>query len=142
SATDWTLNAVGTGGSPTNLSGSTPVDSTGTFKADTYTLSETGGSPGYTGGNWVCTGGGTQVGNQITVGLGQNVTCTINNNDNPPALHLRKTVTNDNGGTAVENAGMLTASGSNGLPTNTSDTTPNHYNYGLTDLTYTITQHG
>ena len=32
----------------------------------------------------------------------QTSTCTINNNDNAPALHLRKTVTNDNGGTALD----------------------------------------
>src|SRR4029077_9344817 len=102
-ATDWTLNATGTGGSPTNLSGSPPVDSGGGFKADTYSLSESGGSPGYTAGAWSCTGG-TQNGSSITVGIGQNVTCTIVNNDTPPALHLRKSVVNDNGGTALATA--------------------------------------
>src|SRR3989449_10768093 len=64
-------------------------------KPDTYTLAESGPS-GYTAGGWSCTGG-NQNGSAITVGLGQNATCTINNNDNAPALHLRKTVTNDNG---------------------------------------------
>ena len=37
----------------------------------------------------------------MTVALGGNVTCTINNNDQPATLTLVKTVTNDNGGTAV-----------------------------------------
>ena len=97
-ATAWTLTATGTGGSPSNLSGSTPVNSGAGFKADTYALGESGPS-GYTASAWSCTGG-TQNGSSITVGLGQSATCTIVNNDNPPALHLRKTVTNDNGGTA------------------------------------------
>ena len=49
---------------------------------------------------WSCTGG------TVTGGIGRrrhgaNVTCTINNNDQPATLTLVKTVTNDNGGTAV-----------------------------------------
>ena len=36
----------------------------------------------------------------MTVPLGGNVTCTINNDDQPATLTLVKTVTNDNGGTA------------------------------------------
>src|SRR2546422_10629822 len=78
-------------------------------KPDTYTLAESGPS-GYTAGAWSCTGG-TQNGSTITVGLGQSATCTINNNDNAPALHLRKTVTNDNGGTAAGTAWTLSATG-------------------------------
>ena len=50
--TAWTLTATGTGATPTNLSGTTPVDSGATFKADTYTLAETGGPSGYTAGDW------------------------------------------------------------------------------------------
>ena len=60
----------------------------------------------------------------VTVGLGQDVTCTIVNNDNAPALHLRKTVTNDNGGTAVATAWTLTATGTGGSPSNLSGSTP------------------
>ncbi len=33
-----------------------------------------------------------------SIAFGETKTCTINNNDNAPALHLRKTITNDNGG--------------------------------------------
>ena len=48
---------------------------TGTLKADTWTLSETQ-LAGYTKSDWVCVGG-TQVGSDITVGLGESATCTI-----------------------------------------------------------------
>ena len=40
-----------------------------------------------------------------------NVTCTINNNDQPARLTLVKTVTNDNGGTAPPTAWTLAAAG-------------------------------
>src|SRR5262249_56711511 len=92
---------------PTPLSGSTPVVSGASWAAGTDAVSESGPS-GYTASAWSCSGG-TQNGANITVGLGETATCTINNNDNPPALHLRKTVTNDNGGTAVETAWTLNA---------------------------------
>src|SRR2546422_11759411 len=83
-------------------------------KPDTFTLAESGPA-GYTAGSWSCTGG-TQNGSTITVGIGQSATCTINNNDNAPAVHLRKTVTNDNGGTAVGTAGEGTRTGAGGGP--------------------------
>jgi uncharacterized repeat protein (TIGR01451 family) len=85
-ATDWTLTATGTGEGATNLSGKTPVDSGSGFKADTYTLGETGPA-GYTGSAWTCTSGEKSVpvvDSQVTIDLGADVTCTINNNDNPP----------------------------------------------------------
>src|SRR2546422_606194 len=53
-ATDWTLTATGTGDAPSNLSGTTPVDSGTSFKADTYALAESGGPSDYTAGNWSC----------------------------------------------------------------------------------------
>src|SRR2546427_2747243 len=139
-ATNWTLTATGTGGSPTNLSGATPVDSGASFKADTYTLAESGPS-GYTAGGWSCTGG-NQNGSAITVGLGQNVTCTINNNDNAPALHLRKTVTNDNGGTAAATAWTLTATGTGGSPSNLSGSTPVDSGATFKADTYTLAESG
>ncbi len=82
---------------------------TGTgFNADTYTLSEVNGPSGYTAGNWSCVVTDSDppvsvpvTNGAVTVGLGDDVTCTINNDDNAPALHLRKTVTNDNGGAAL-----------------------------------------
>ncbi len=84
------------------------MDSGGSFKADTYALGESGPA-GYTAGSWSCDRPARQPVRSppaaITVGVGDDVTCTINNNDNAPSLHLRKTVTNDNGGTALEPRG-------------------------------------
>src|SRR5262249_57804345 len=62
--------------------GSSPVDSTGTLKADTWALSETNVA-GYTASAWVCVGG-TQNGSNITLGVGQEATCTITNDDIAP----------------------------------------------------------
>jgi len=96
--TAWTLMADGTGSN--DISGTTPVDSGATLQADTFTLSESGGPSGYAASSWVCVGG-TQVGSTIMLGLGQEATCTINNDDIAPTLTLVKTVTNNNGGTKV-----------------------------------------
>ena len=140
-ATAWTLTATGTGGSPSNLSGSTPVDSGASFKADTYTLAEGGGPSGYTAGAWSCTGG-TQNGSTITVGIGESATCTIVNNDIGPALHLRKTVTNDNGGTALATAWTLTATGTGGSPSNLSGSTPVDSTASFKADTYALAESG
>ena len=45
------------------------------------------------------------------LGVGVSATCTINNNDRPATLTLVKTVTNDNGGTALPTAWTLSAAG-------------------------------
>jgi hypothetical protein len=119
--TAWTLTATGTGGSPTNLSGTTPVDSTTGFKADTYTLAESGGPTGYTAGDWSCVGGTQGTGlniNKITVALGESATCTINNNDNSPQLIVIKHVINDNGGAAVAADFTIDSGGINDTPDN------------------------
>jgi hypothetical protein len=123
--TAWTLTATGTLANPTNLTGTTPVDSsTTTFKADTYALAEINGPSGYTAGAWSCGTATMPDATHVTVPLGGDVTCTINNNDNPPQLHLRKTITNDNGGTASITDWTLTATGTLASPTNLSGTTP------------------
>jgi hypothetical protein len=87
--TSWTLAATGASGSPTNLSGTTPVRSSttyvdATFKADTYTLSESGGPSGYTGGVYSCivNGGAPVASNTVTLAIGDSATCTVNNDDN------------------------------------------------------------
>ncbi len=82
SDTSWTLTATGASGSPTNLSGTTPVDSGATFKADTYTLNASGPS-GYDTSAWVCVGG-VQSGATITLSGVTSVTCTITNDDIAP----------------------------------------------------------
>ncbi len=96
-AIDWTLTATGTGASPTNLSGTTPVDSTATFKADTYALGESGPT-GYTAGAWNCGAASMPDATHVTVPLGGNVTCTINNNDtkaSPSGTTVQKWVLHD-----------------------------------------------
>ena len=116
--TAWTLTATGTGGSPTNLTGNTPVDSGATFKADTYTLSESGVPSGYTASAWVCVGG-AQVGSVVTIAIGESATCTITNDDISPVpsssatLHIIKHVINDNGGTATAGAFTINIAGTN-----------------------------
>lgn len=108
--TDWTLTATGTGGSPTNLSGSTPVDSGSNFKADTYALGESE-STGYTAGAWDCGQATMPDATHVTVPLGADVTCTINNNDTPAHLIVIKHVITDNGGTAVAGDFIMTING-------------------------------
>src|SRR5262249_19135879 len=107
---DFTLTANGTG---TNaLSGTSPVDSGASLKADTFALSETTVA-GYSAGSWSCVGG-TQDGSNVTVGIGGEATCTITNDDIAPKLHLRKVVVNDNGGTKTVADFTLTAADSEG----------------------------
>jgi len=80
-----------------------------------YTLSESGGRAGYTStGIWSCTGGGTfESPNKITLALGDNVTCTITNDDVPPSDALFLVIDEDgidNDKRYWENAGPFTPS--------------------------------
>ncbi|MDO8667956.1 MAG: ice-binding family protein [bacterium] len=95
----WILTATGAGGFSDN-------GGTGTFHEVTagvgYALSEST-IVGYTPGSWSCDGGSLS-GSTITLSLGQNVTCTITNDDDAATLIVKKIVVNDNGGTLeVEN---------------------------------------
>ena len=139
---DWNLTAtanVTTSTSFWNYGGS--GDDTPILANNTYTLSELGPA-NYTAGSWSCVGG-TQSGNQITVPVGVNATCTINNDDVPPFLKLVKTVTNDNGGDAIDDDWNLTATAN--VTTSTS-----FWNYGgsgddtpiLANNTYTLSELG
>ncbi len=83
---NFTLTANGAGAN--DLSGTSPVDSGAGLKADTFALSETNVS-GYTASAWSCVGG-TQNGASITLGLGQEATCTITNDDQPGHLIVHK----------------------------------------------------
>ena len=75
----------------------------------TYTLTEDGVA-GYAAGQWSCNAG-TQVGNTITLGEGETVTCTITNDDIAPSLTLVKSVMNNDGGGQLASAWTLNASG-------------------------------
>ncbi len=90
-----------------------------TVAAGTYSLVELN-LPGYAEGTWSCVGAtGTVVpafdNGSVTLANGDNVTCSITNDDISAQLTLIKHVTNDNGGTATvsdfniaTNAGALT----------------------------------
>jgi hypothetical protein len=94
-ASAWTLTADG----PSGFSGSGPSVSSGSdFVAGTYNLSESGGPAGYSAGAWACSGG-TQVDTDtIMLEPGDDVTCSITNDDIGPKLRLVKTIVNDSGG--------------------------------------------
>ncbi len=67
----------------------------------TYVLSETN-LPGYVASAWSCTGTTVSSGNTITLAGGDDVVCTIVNDDEAVAwLTLEKVVKNNHGGTAV-----------------------------------------
>ncbi len=113
SASAWTLRATGNLSNPTNISGTTPVTSGTNFKADTYTLSETGPA-GYTAGPWSCTNGVSVNSNdEITLPLAKVTECTITNTYVPLPAHLKleKNVVNDDGGTLPASSWTLTAAG-------------------------------
>ncbi len=82
--------------------GATTTLTTGAHTASETTL------PNYTAGSW---GGDCATDGSVTLAAGDNKTCTITNNDNAPALHLRKVVVNDNGGTKTAADFTLTANG-------------------------------
>jgi fimbrial isopeptide formation D2 family protein len=103
----WNLDAIGPT-TITGVSGSAPVTNA-PVDAGTYNLFETGPS-GYTPSGWSCTAG-TLTGSTLVLPNGVSATCTINNDDQPGTLTLVKTVTNDNGGTALPTDWTLTATG-------------------------------
>ena len=89
---DWTLHAAGASTEgPTNLTGTSPVNSPVDFMADVYTLSETynGSDPrvaaSYTASAWRCVNNATAapVGvtpdSKVVINYGDAVTCTITN---------------------------------------------------------------
>ena len=82
--------------------------------AGTYPLSEAPVDPftgeGYTQTSLTCDNAVGPV-TSVTLGLGEDVTCTFVNNDDAPSLTLVKQVVNDNGGTAVAGDWTLTATG-------------------------------
>jgi uncharacterized repeat protein (TIGR01451 family) len=106
--TDFTLTATG----PTTITGveGGAAVTNAAVTAGTYTLTESGAATAnYTQGTWTCTAG-TLTGNSLVLAVGQTASCTITNNDKP-RLTLLKTVINDNGGTALDTAFTLTATG-------------------------------
>ncbi|MDZ4731572.1 MAG: hypothetical protein SH820_16705, partial [Xanthomonadales bacterium] len=95
-----------------NLNSTTGGTQLVTSSIGTYTLSEAN-LPGYAEGTWSCvntananapvavTNGGAFGGSNVTVSAGQDVSCSITNNDDPATLTITKVIVSNNGGTAV-----------------------------------------
>ncbi|MBI2689358.1 MAG: hypothetical protein HYX27_23885 [Acidobacteria bacterium] len=73
---------------------------------------------GYTEGTWSCVGNATPINNSgfntgsVTVNGGEDVVCTITNDDQPASLTVVKRIVNDNGGTkVVGDFGITTSAG-------------------------------
>src|SRR6185312_2711728 len=99
--TDWTLTADGPTDGVSGVEGDPSITNT-PINPGNYTMTETDGPAGYTATAWTCQ---NAAGNPVTVtdttipvALGDNITCTITNNDQAAQLTLLKTVVNDNGG--------------------------------------------
>ncbi|NMM35362.1 MAG: hypothetical protein HHJ13_15480 [Phycicoccus sp.] len=105
--TAWTLTATG----PITISGHTTDSSvtSAAVSAGTYVLSEAG--PGGYVGTWSCVGGTFTGPDQVALALGQDATCTVNNVAQPAHLTLVKSVVNTQGGSALNTAWTLTATG-------------------------------
>lgn len=78
-ASDWTLAATG----PTNVTGESGTGAvTGVeVAAGEYALSESGGPDGYEARVWTCTGGVAVTDDTITLTDGDDITCTVVNDD-------------------------------------------------------------
>jgi uncharacterized repeat protein (TIGR01451 family) len=104
-ASSFTLDSGGTNDTPSNFPGS-ESGTTVTLDAGSYNVSETGPAGYAASYSSNCSG---------TIAVGQFKTCTVTNNDIAPSLTLVKTVTNDNGGTAVPTNFTLTATGTTSI---------------------------
>ena len=113
--TDFTLTATRVEGVLPPLSGAEgdAAITDANVMVGTYTLDEADGPDGYAEGSWDC-GAGHPVNaqNQITIALGEDVTCVIDNTAIAPKLTLLKKVENgQSGGTAVDTDWTLTGTG-------------------------------
>ena len=106
--TAWTLTAEGPSDAVTGVEGAAAITDR-LIEAGSYDLSESGPA-GYLAAQWVCVGG-DQQGATIDIGPGDDVTCTITNDDIPPTITLVKTVVNDDGGTTLATEWTLSATG-------------------------------
>ena len=105
----FTLSAAG----PTPVSGVSGAAAVTGVLVDTgtYTLSETGGQPGYTNGTtWNCGAGATAV-TAVDVPAGGNVTCTVTNTRDRGTLTLVKVVVSGTSPAASSSLWTLSAAG-------------------------------
>jgi hypothetical protein len=103
----WTLTADG----PTGFSGLGPSVSSGAgFDQGSYNLSEAGPA-GYDASDWNCTGESNVDADTVSVGLGDDITCTITNDDQQASLTVVKHVVNSSGGTKTPANFAITING-------------------------------
>ncbi len=106
-ATDWTLTATPNPAIP----GQAPISGAGgtagprSRPASTPSPSPTGPS-GYAPSSWVCPGATETAGGIVTVTTGDDVTCTITNDDQPATLTLVKVVDNGETGATTDRRGV------------------------------------
>ena len=120
-AGDWTLTADGP--TPVNGPGDSPDVVDQTVDPGDYDLSESGGPPGYTAGDWVCDGG-TFDGTTLTLADGDDVTCTITNDDvaSDPSPSATATTISPSPGTSPSATGGTGGTGTD--PADSSDLDP------------------
>ena len=109
---DFPLTAAG----PVTVSGvsGTPDVTNAPVSPGIYVLSEPSVF-GYTAGSWSCTGATNFAGSSVEISVGDDVTCTIVNDDDLVAtLTLVKQITNNSGGSAVATDFTLKYSGPSG----------------------------
>ena len=105
---DFDLSATGSGMSISGTSGQ-PAVTAAEVLAGTYALDEDGPT-GYLGQGWACIGG-SQDGDDITLGVGEEATCTVTNADEPGQIIVVKQVINDDGGVLKPGDFSLTLDG-------------------------------
>lgn len=89
-ASDWTLSAIYDQSHP-HVKGNGSV--TGPVEANLpYTLAEYSTVTGYTAGSWSCTSGLSPTAPIVTLNPGDNVTCSITNDDQPGTLIVKKII--------------------------------------------------
>src|SRR5262249_53762936 len=119
--------------SPASFPGAESPGTSVTLDAGSYSVGESGPGGYQASYSADCTG---------TIALGQTKTCTVTNDDKAPALHLRKTVTNDDGGTKAAPDWTLTATVTVNAPTNLPGTTPVDSGAGFKADTYPLAESG
>ena len=88
-----------------NLGAATVTSGTvNTVAANTSYLVSEVQIPGYTQTSLVCVNGTTPVDNPVVANEGDNIVCTITNNDIAPKITVNKVVVNNNGGKALVSA--------------------------------------
>jgi uncharacterized repeat protein (TIGR01451 family) len=108
--TDWTLSADGPTQGVSGIEGD-PAITNAPVDAGDYTLAETNGPAGYTATAWTCQNAAgdpvTVTNATVPVAVGDNLTCTITNNDQAPVWTVAKS-SDPESGTTVSPGSLIT----------------------------------